>query len=134
MDARDSPRVNSAEPPVTPPRLPRYDATPEPERKRGWMHPGSGVLILAVDWLFFAEEALTLGVALPVTCVLAFTITTAGVFIIQKRKSRDSARAALLKALVGGFLAGLPTSICGTVLGGWVLAMSGLAKRREQRR
>ncbi len=119
---------------MLPPRLPRYDAGPEPERKRGWMHPASGVLILVVDWLFFAEEALTLGVALPLACILAFTITTAGVFIIQKRKARDSARAALVKALFGGLLAGLPTSIGGTVLGGWVLAMSGLSNWRARRR
>lgn len=100
---------------------------PEPWVKPGWrLHPLSGVLTIAVDNVFFGVEIFTLELALPLACFLAFTITTTGVYQIQRRMYRDRRWVALLKALVAGVLAGAPTSISGTVFGAAVLLASGL--------
>jgi hypothetical protein len=50
-----------------------------------------------------------------------------GVFWIQRRKNGDSFGAAALKALLSGIVAGIPTSIGGTILGTGVLLLSGLS-------
>jgi len=114
-------------------RLQRYEeASPQP-RKKFWLHPASGLLILGVDWLFFAEEVATLELTLPLSCFLAFVVTTAGVFWIQRKKNADSFGAAAAKALLGGFLAGLPTPIGGTLLGTGVLILSGLSSWNQSR-
>jgi hypothetical protein len=99
--------------------------------KKTVLHPGTGALILVVDWLFFGAEALTLGGAVILSSIAAFTITAVGVFWIQRKKSGDSFPVAATKALLSGVVAGVPTSIGGTALGGIILAMSGL--RRLQR-
>lgn len=95
---------------------------------RYWYHPLSGALILGVDWLMFGPEAITGELAALVTCPLAFLIVSVGVFGIQRWRNGDSVRASLAKALFGGLLAGLPTPISGTILGGLVLALSGSRK------
>ncbi len=118
----------SAAPPAIPVRLQRYEESTAPPRRTYWFHPASGLLILAVDWLFFAPEAVTLEAAAIFTSPLAFLITGLGVFWIQRRKNADSLGAAALKAFIGGFVAGIPTSIGGTVLGTFVLILSGLSK------
>ena len=100
---------------------------PEPWAKPSFrLHPLSGVLTIAIDNLFFGVEVFTLELALPLACFLAFTITTTGVYQIQRRMSRDRRWVALLKALVAGVLAGAPTSISGTIFGAGVLLASGL--------
>ena len=86
----------------------------------------SGLLILGVDWLFFVSEAVTMGIAIPVACVLAFIITFCGVYTIQRKKAGDPFSAAVSKALLAGIVAGVPTSIGGTLLGTMVLVLSGL--------
>src|SRR5689334_3806925 len=109
---------------VTPPipvRLERYEESTAPPRPKYWLHPASGLFILAVDWLFFAPEAITFEAAVIITSPLAFIVTALGVFWIQRRKNADSVGAAALKAFVGGLVAGIPTSIGGTVLGTLVL-------------
>lgn len=84
------------------------------------------MLILGVDWLFFAGEAGTGGLALPITCTLAFISTFIGVYMIQRNKSGDARSAALVKALFGGLIAGIPTSLGGTLVGTMVLLLAGL--------
>ena len=116
-----------------PVRLQRYEETAAPPRRKFWLHPGSGLLILAVDWFFFAPEAMTFEAAAVVTCPLAFLITTAGVFWIQRRRNGDTFGAAAAKALLGGIVAGIPTSIGGTVLGTLVLVLSGLSSWNQRR-
>lgn len=96
--------------------------------KKSVLHPGTGALILAVDWLFFGTEALTLGGAVILSSIAAFTITAIGVFWIQRNKGGDSFAAAAVKAFLSGVVAGIPTSIGGTALGGIILALSGLRK------
>jgi hypothetical protein len=124
----------SAVPPQIPVRLERYehDASPT-QRKRFWFHPASGALILAVDWFFFGPEFVTAEAAAVITCPLAFLVTTAGVFWIQRRKQGDSFKSAMLKALLGGVLAGIPTSISGTIFGTAVLVLSGMSSWNQRR-
>ena len=120
-------------PPQIPVRLQRYEHTSTPPRRKYWLHPASGLLVLAVDWLFFAPEAATFEAAAIITSPLAFLITTAGVFWIQRSKSGDSVGKAALKALLGGFIAAIPTSIAGTIFGTLVLMMSGLSHWNQRR-
>ena len=120
-------------PPPVPVRLRRHEEPPVLPRRKLWLHPASGLLILGVDWLFFAPEAMTSGAAALITSPLAFLIVTPGVFLIQRQRNHDSFRAALLKALLGGFVAAIPTSIAGTVLGTLVLVLSGLSAWNQRR-
>jgi hypothetical protein len=123
----------TATPPQIPVRLQRYEETSLPPRRKFWLHPASGLLILAVDWFFFAPEALTFEAAAILTSPLAFLVTTAGVFWIQRRKNGDSFVSAALKALLGGVVAAIPTSIGGTILGTLVLVLSGLSNWNQRR-
>jgi hypothetical protein len=123
----------AATPPPIPVRLQRYEETSAPRRRKFWLHPTSGLLILAVDWFFFAPEAMTLEAAAILTSPLAFLITAAGVFWIQRKKNGDSFASAALKALLAGVVAGIPTSIGGTILGTLVLVLSGLSNWNQPR-
>lgn len=121
------PRPNATPSPI-PVKLPRYEEPPfHVAHPKFWLHPASGLLILGVDWLFFAPEAMTGAVAAIITSPLAFVIVTAGVFLIQRQRNQDSFGGALLKALLGGIVAAIPTSIGGTILGTLVLVLSGLS-------
>jgi hypothetical protein len=127
-------QTSPAVPPQIPVRLQRYEETSAPPaRAKYWLHPASGLLILAVDWLFFAPEAMTFETAVIITSPLAFLITTAGVFWIQRKKNHDTFGAAAAKALFGGVVAGIPTSIAGTILGTLVLVLSGLSSWNQRR-
>ena len=90
-------------PPSQPVRLERYEQPPLPPRPF-WLHPASAGLILAVDWLFFGAEIITLEVALVFACFSAFLITTVGVFWIQRSKSNDSLGAAVISRVDGDHL------------------------------
>ena len=115
------------QPPVIPVRLQRYEPESEaPPLRRFWLNPLSAGLILGVDWFFFAGEVGTAGLALPLTCTLAFVSTFIGVYWIQRNKSGDPRSAAFVKALFGGMIAGLPTSLGGTLVGTVVLLLAGL--------
>jgi len=120
-----------SEPPPIPVRLERYEESPR-RPAATWLHPASALVILGIDWLFFAEEVATFETTLPIACLLAFVSTTAGVFWVQRRKAGDPFRKALLKALFGGFIAGLPTSVAGTILGTFVLVLAGIRGGRKQ--
>ena len=97
-------------------------------RHPSWLHPASGALILGVDWLFFGAEVVSLETAGVFGSLAAFATTTLGVFWIQRAKRRDSRAAAAAKALFAGVVAGIPTSIGGTVLGTLVLVLAGLKR------
>ena len=117
-------------PPPIPVRLQRYDngeTGSAPPRRKYWLHPTSGLLVLGVDWLLFAPEAATAEAAAILTSPLAFLIVGIGVFWIQRRKNGDSFGAAALKGFLSGLVAAIPTSIGGTILGTLVLAASGLS-------
>ncbi|HTD67201.1 MAG TPA: hypothetical protein VK846_11790 [Candidatus Limnocylindria bacterium] len=123
-----------AAPPQIPVRLQRYEETQTPPRKKFWLHPASGLLILAVDWFFFAPEAMTFEAAAIITSPLAFLVTAAGVFWIQRTKNSDTFGTAAAKAFFGGVIAGIPTSICGTIVGTLVLVLSGLSSWNQRRK
>lgn len=102
-------------------------------RPATWLHPVSGILVLALDWLFFGAEVITLETGVLVASLAAFASTAAGVYWIQRSRARDARTSALVKALFCGVIAGLPTSIGGTVLGTAVLALAGLTRWRSLR-
>jgi hypothetical protein len=89
------------------------------------LHPATGALILAVDWIFFGADVASLGGTIILSSIAAFFITAIGVFWIQRNKGGDSVIAAATKAFLSGVVAGVPTSIGGTVVGAIILALSG---------
>ena len=93
---------------------------------RTFYHPASGVVILGIDLLVFGPEMLSGFLDTPIMCVLAFLVTLPLVFLIQLKWSKDAVAGAFGKAFLGAFLAGLPFSITGTMLGAAVLALAGL--------
>lgn len=136
MNQPGQPPVLPQPPQAHPIRLQRYEPDAPAggrgtSKSRTWLHPVSALVILGIDWLLFAEEVITFELALPLTCVLGFVSTTIAVYWIQRRKQGDARGTALLKALFGGFIAGLPTSVGGTVLGTVVLMMAGLRGRAK---
>jgi hypothetical protein len=93
---------------------------------RTFYHPASGIVILGIDVLVFGPEMLSGFLDIPVMCALAFLTTLPLVWVIQSKWSKDTMSTAFGKAFLGAFLAGLPFSIAGTLLGAAVLALSGL--------
>lgn len=81
------------------------------------LHTFSGVLLITVDNAFFGANALSIGLSTPLTCLVAFLSTGIGVFLVQKYLSEDDTGPALAKGVALGILAGVPTSIAGTVGG-----------------
>lgn len=96
--------------------------------KKFRIHRLSGAWIFLIDNFFFGVTAMTGGLAVPLSCALAFLTGGVGVFLIQKLINKDSFGQAFVRGLMAGVLAGIPISIAGTVYGGWVLAMSGMRK------
>ena len=92
---------------------------------RTFYHPASGVAILGIDLLCFGPEVF-LPLDTPILCGLAFLATFPLVYLIQWKWAKNGPPAALGKAFLGAFLAGLPFSIVGTIFGAAVLALSGL--------
>ena len=102
--------------------------------RKPFFHPLSGVVILLLDTVFFGVEVISLELALPLSCLLAFLFTGLGVFCVQKFLHRDGLGASLAKALLGGLAAGVPWSITGTIVGSWILLLSGLSAWDHRRR
>lgn len=107
----------------------------EREPFRSFLHPAAGALILGLDWLLFGGTAATGGAGLALSVVLGFLIGGLGTGLIQRIVAKDGVGAALMKGLVAGIVVGLPFPIGGTIVGGAVLASSGLdqLKRRSAR-
>lgn len=93
--------------------------------RRSFYHPLSGLAILGIDWVFWG-----LGWELgPVSCAVAVVAAFASSYaVVQRVQTRcgDDPKRARLKALIGATAAGVPFAIGGTVLGGLILALSGL--------
>lgn len=98
---------------------PAYPAKPFFQR-------ASGAAILLVDWLCFGLEWELGPVSVAVMSLAAFAITYAAVWKIQTRAGGDDARRAHGKAFLGALAAGAPFPVTGTVIGGLILALSGL--------
>lgn len=95
---------------------------------RGSVHPYAAFLVLILDNLFWGANALTLGVGTPVASVLSFLVAAIGVYLIQRNLAHEPQNRALARALFLGFLVGLPTSVAGTVVGGWLLLRAGVRR------
>jgi len=99
------------------------------KRSKLFLHKLSGLWVFLVDNAFFGATFATAGLALPISCLLAFFTGGTGVFFIQTLINRDSAKQAFNKALLAGALSAIPTSIAGTIYGAWILRMAGLSKK-----
>ncbi len=97
-----------------------------------FLHPATGGLILGLDWLLFSGTVATGTVALPIAVVLGFTVGGIGTCCIQRFWAGERWSRALFKGLLGGIVVGLPFPICGTLVGGAVLASSGLDQLRDR--
>lgn len=108
-----------------PPKLPTKATRP----KKLYLHRLSGVWVFLVDNAFFGATLATAGLALPISCTLAFFAGTTGVFLIETLVNQDRKGRAFNKALLAGILSGIPTSIGGTIYGAWVMRMAGMSKK-----
>lgn len=101
-------------------------------RKPTFLHPASGALILALDWVLFSGNVLALGLGTPALAALGFGLGTLGVGFIQRRYGHESTGKSLGKGLLGGLTIGVPFPIAGTAVGGFVLALSGLNRWKDR--
>jgi hypothetical protein len=99
---------------------------------RRFMLPATGLLIMGLDWLFFSEEAATLGLAIPFTTLFGFVAGSLGTFYLQRKYGLDSKPAAVLKSLIAGVLVGIPFPLAGTIAGAWILTTSGLLGLKDR--
>jgi hypothetical protein len=102
---------------------------PEPAR---FLLPATGLWILGLDWLLFPKEIVTLGLAAPLASLIGFLAGSIGAFHLQRRYALNSPNRALFKALLAGFLVGVPFPLAGTFVGAWVLATSGLSNWKSR--
>jgi len=96
-----------------------------------FLHPASGGLILALDWLLFSGSVLSLGLSTSALALLGFVLGTVGTGVIQARYGQDGGLMSAFKGMLGGVAVGIPLPIAGTAAGGAVLALSGLDKLRR---
>lgn len=94
--------------------------------KKAFFQRASGAAILSVDWLCFGLEWQLGPLSMAVMSVAAFAVTYAVVWKVQTRLGGDDARRAHGKAFLGALAAGVPFPVTGTVVGGLILALSGL--------
>lgn len=99
-----------------------------------FLHPYSGLAILGLDWLLFSSGFITLGASTVVMPVVGFVAGTVVVTVCQRFARRDSWLVSLAKGIPAGIVVGIPFPIAGTVVGGTILAISGLSslKRRGE--
>lgn len=102
------------------------------EQIRSFLHPATGLLILVADWFFFSGTVLTGGALLAHASLLGFLVGFIGAAYIQRRFARERWERALWKGLLAGGLVGFPIPIGGTIIGGLILAFSGLDQIRQQ--
>ncbi|MFO0790921.1 MAG: hypothetical protein U0805_15795 [Pirellulales bacterium] len=103
----------------------------DPLPKR-FMLPATGLLIMGLDWLFFSEEAATLGLAIPFTSVVGFLAGSLGTYHLQRKFGLDTKAAALAKSLLAGFLVGIPFPLAGTLAGAWIMTTSGILGLKDK--
>jgi hypothetical protein len=114
----------ASEGPSTPAGWLQWLVDPLPQR---FLLPATGLLMVGLDWLLFPEEAASVGLATPITSVIGFLLGSFGAYVLQRKYGLNERPAALFKALLAGFFVGVPFPLTGTLVGGWVLATSGLA-------
>ncbi len=95
-----------------------------------FLHPASGTLLLVIDNALFGVNAVSLGTGTLLTSAIAFGTTFTGVFLAQKFLQREPFGTSLTKAFLSGVLAGIPSSIAGTIAGGSAL-ISHFTKKKD---
>ncbi len=100
---------------------------------RSWLHPLSGIVILGLDWLLFSGNVITAGAGTLATSLTGFLAGGLATLWLQRRFGGDAPDQALVKGLAAGIAVGIPFPIFGTLLGGTVLALSGLDKFMRKR-
>lgn len=103
-------------------------SSPSSSRSSTVLHPASGVLILGLDWLLFSGTAITLGLSTVALATFGFALGGLGTGLVQRIYHGDGTATSVLKGLLAGITVGIPLPIAGTVVGGGVLALSGLTK------
>lgn len=125
-----------------PPKLDQFDRPPQmgadgladaATSGRTRLHPYSGALVLLVDNVCFGANVATGFLGTVVLSAAAFAVTSTGVFLTQRYLDKDSFGQSVAKAFLSGVLAGVPTSIAGTVFGSAVLLSSGLSALNRKR-
>jgi len=101
-------------------------------KQRRFMLPATGAWILALDWLLFSSNILSVWLATPVVIIVGFVLGSAGAYLLQRRAAKDAPWSAVLKAVAAGIVIGIPWPIGGTLVGGWVLLSSGLGDVRKE--
>jgi len=104
----------------------------ESKESSSFLHPASGALILGADWLLFSGTAASGGLGMALTVPLGFLIGSIGTTASQRLVAKDSWGKSLGKGLLAGLAVGAPFPIGGTIVGGTVLASSGLHQLRER--
>lgn len=89
------------------------------------MHGFSGALLFIVDNALWGANAVSLGLATPLVCLVAFVFTGIGVFLVQKYMSEDDTGSALAKGFIVGILAGVPTGIVGSAGAIYIMGKAG---------
>ena len=101
-------------------------------KERQWLLPVTGVWILGLDWLLFAENSFSLYLVTPLLMVAGFVGGLLGTYYLQSRYGGDRGATAWIKSLLAGIVVGLPFPLAGTFVGGWILFNSGLASVRDR--
>ena len=99
---------------------------PSLEPSRPFFQRASGAAIILVDWLCFGLEWELGPVSEIAMCAVAFAVTYAIVWRVQSKLRGDASRLAHAKAFAGALAAGVPFPVTGTIVGGTILALSGL--------
>jgi hypothetical protein len=97
-----------------------------------FLHPAAGGLILGADWLLFGGTVSTGGLAMPVTATLGFLVGSIGTTLTQRFLAEEGWGKSIAKGFLAGLAVGAPMPIGGTVVGGAVLASSGLNQLRDR--
>lgn len=103
----------------------------ETDKPNSNLHSFSGVLLITVDNALWGANLVTLGFATPIVSLLAFLFTGTGVFLVQVFMAEDSVGVAITKGFVVGVMAGVPTSIVGTLGGIYILGKAGIRALRS---
>ena len=102
------------------------------ERQPGrYLLPATGLLIMALDWLLFSGDVATFGLSVPILSVVGFLLGGFGTFVLQRRFFGDGLFAAACKSILAGIVVGVPWPLAGTLVGGWILLLSGLSRARN---
>jgi len=97
-----------------------------------FLHPASGGIILALDWLLFSGSALSLGLGTSVLASVGFVVGLLSVSFVQYRYGHEAIIASGLKGVLAGIAVGIPFPIAGTAVGGFVLTLSGLDRWKKR--